>query len=320
MSTASVPRGPGLFEVVRGRGEPLITNIRRLAGAERAPGSRLVSAATVLLALLAAGLFVVSLSAQYRYVFAVKHQSVPAAIEAIGLDVGMAIFSLLALGLAMAGQSARIERILIVVCALGSAGQNYAAADVTSPRSVAAYVVPPVFLAVVVDRVIAVVRRHVLGDCERSAWSGLGKAALYGLRFILAAPSTSSGLRRLVLELTPLPELEPARVLAIEPLKDEAPPNRCPVKIGNEPGALCGKPLPCPDHLPVNLTEPPELAEGSKKDRLLWWYRQHPAYGDRGQSAAMATLIAAKIGLSPGTARAYVSQHLTSLDEEAKAS
>ena len=176
MSTTNLPRGPGLFEVGRVNGERMITNVRRIAGADRAPGSALVSAATILLGLLAAGLFVVSLTAQYRYVFAVKHQSVPSAIEAIGLDVGMAVFSLLALGLAMAGQSARIERALIVVCAVASAGQNYAAADVTSPRSVAAYVMPPLFLALVVDRVVAVVRRHVLGDAERSVWAAVGRA------------------------------------------------------------------------------------------------------------------------------------------------
>ena len=116
----------------------------------------------------------------------------------------MVVFSLLALGLAMAGQSARIERALIVVCAVASAGQNYAAADVTSPRSVAAYVVPPLFLAVVVDRVVAVVRRHVLGDAERSVWAavgrglgaaakGLGLVLLYLLRFVLAPPSTWRG-------------------------------------------------------------------------------------------------------------------------------
>ena len=136
----------------------------------------LVLAATILLGLLAAGLFVVTLNAQYKYVFAVKQQSVPTVIEAASLDLGMAIFTLLALGLAMAGQSARIERALIVACALGSAAQNYAAADVTSPRSVAAYVAPSLFLALVVDRVVAVVRRHVLGDAERSVWATVGRA------------------------------------------------------------------------------------------------------------------------------------------------
>ena len=216
-SRPAPPRGPGLFEVARANGETAITNIRRLAGAERAPGSRLVLAATILLGLLAAALFVVTLNAQYKYVFdgqaAVGSQSM---IEAASLDLGMAIFTLLALGLAMAGQAARIERALIVACALGSAAQNYAAADVTSPRSVAAYVAPSLFLALVVDRVVAVVRRHVLGDAEGSVWATVGRALaalarafavvlLYGLRFVLAPPSTGAGLRRVVLNATPLP-------------------------------------------------------------------------------------------------------------------
>src|SRR5436305_4649804 len=250
---ADPPRGPGLFAIVRANGETAITNIRRLAGAERAPGSRLVLAATVLLGLLAVGLFVVTLNAQYKYVYAAKAQSVPSMIEAASLDLGMAIFTLLALGLAMAGQTARIERGLIVACALGSAAQNYAAADVTSPRSVAAYVAPSLFLALVVDRVVAVVRRHVLGDAERSVWSttgravvlaarGLGLVLLYALRFVLAPPSTGAGLRRVVLNAAPVPA-SPVRLI-IAPA---------------EPGALPAGP-------PV--TEPAELAGASKKARL----------------------------------------------------
>jgi hypothetical protein len=39
---------------------------------------------------------------------------------------------------------------------------NVSAADVASPRSVAAYAIAPLALAVVVDRVVAVIRRHVL--------------------------------------------------------------------------------------------------------------------------------------------------------------
>ena len=45
-----------------------------------------------------------------------------------------------------------------------------------SPRPVAAYAVAPVALAVMVDRVVAVIRRHVLADCEPSAWITLGRA------------------------------------------------------------------------------------------------------------------------------------------------
>ena len=148
-------------------------------GAGQPPGSALVSAATALLGLLAVGLFVVSLAAQYHYVFSAKHQVLPSIIEAVGLDAGMTIFSLLALGLARAGQSARIERALVIVCALGSAAMNYAAANDGSPRSVAAYVMPPVFLAVVVDRVVAVVRRHVLGDSGPLSLDRAGRGALY---------------------------------------------------------------------------------------------------------------------------------------------
>jgi len=300
--TAPVPRGPGLFEVISANGQRVITNVRRLAGSERTPGSRLILAATVLLGLLAAGLFVVSLAAQYRYVFAVKHQSVPAAIEAVGLDVGMAVFSLLALGLAMAGQSARIERALIVVCAVASAGQNYAAADVTSPRSVAAYIVPPLFLALVVDRVVAVVRRHVLGDTERSVWAavgrglaaaakGLGLVLLYLLRFVLAPPSTGAGLRRVVLIATPLPSAEqPERHDDDEGQGDE------------------------------ETREPPELEGATKKARLAWWYGRDVSYGDRGAVAAAAGRIAPKVGLSEGTARAYIGAIVTALEQTRKAS
>jgi len=307
MSTTNLPRGPGLFEVGRVNGERLITNVRRIAGADRAPGSALVSAATILLGLLAAGLFVVSLTAQYRYVFAVKHQSVPSAIEAVGLDVGMAVFSLLALGLAMAGQSARIERALIVICAVASAGQNYAAADVTSPRSVAAYVMPPLFLALVVDRVVAVVRRHVLGDAERSVWAasgrgvavavrGLGLVLLYLLRLVLAPPSTGAGLRRIVLDAAPLPEAP-------------RPPVAVPL-ISTEPPAI--------DRPPV--TEPPELEGASKRARLAWWYERDAAYGDRSAAAAAAKRLAPVIDLSEGTARAYIAQILAGLEKAGEAS
>ena len=298
------PHGRGLFAVAKGNGEEFVTNVRRLAGRERAPGSGLVLSAAILLAILAAGLFVVSLAAQYRYVFAVKHQSLPSAIEAVGLDAGMAIFSLLALGLAMAGQSARIERALIVVCAVASAGQNYAAADVSSPRSVAAYVVPPLFLALVVDRVVAVVRRHVLGEAGRSVWSTVGRAGgaigrgfglvlLYALRFVLAPPSTGAGLRRVVLNAAPVPE-QAVRLVAVEPEAEV-------------------KPIESP------LTEPAGLAGASKKARLAWWYEQDPGYGSRAAVAAAAKRLAPKVDLSEGTARAYLGAILAAAGRESGA-
>lgn len=319
---APASRGPGLFEVIGATGQRAVTNVRRLAGADRAPGSRLVLAATVLLGLLAAGLFVVSLAAQYRYVFDVKHQSVPSAIEAVGLDAGMAVFSLLALGLAMAGQSARVERALIVVCAVASAGQNYAAADVTSPRSVAAYVVPPLFLALVVDRVVAVVRRHVLGGAERSVWAavgrGLGVAAkglvlvlLYVLRFVLAPPSTSLGLRRLVLIAAPLPE---AACRTRLPLTSEEAPAIEPASITEPPELAGGEPQAVDS--PATESPAPRAIE-SKRARLERAYMAHPDAWDRGKASKTATDLAGEIGMSAGTAREYVNKLLAKREAEA---
>jgi hypothetical protein len=172
------------------------------------PGAGMIGTATALLFALGAGLLAVSLAAQYRYLLHERHQHAAALVEALALDVGMLIFSLLALGLARSGKSARVERALIVACAAGSGVMNFAAANDASLRSILAYCMPPVFLAVVADRVISVVRRHYLGDEEHSAWSGLGRAALYGLRFTVAAPSTLGGARRALLVATPLPAIE----------------------------------------------------------------------------------------------------------------
>ena len=187
-----------------------------LEGEHRPPGSVLIGAAAWLLALIGGGALFVSFSAQYTYVFHVRHQDVASIIEALLLDLLMIVFTLLALGLSRAGKSARTERALILASAVASAYMNVSAADTASPRSVAAYVLAPIALAVVVDRVVAVIRRHVLGDDEPSAWTAAGRSAavaaraagataLYLLRFALDPAATAKGLRRQVLVLAPLP-------------------------------------------------------------------------------------------------------------------
>jgi len=280
MSTANnVPRGPGLFEVNRGTGDRLITNVRRLAGADRAPGSVLIGWAAWLLAVIGAGALFVSFSAQYAYVFHVRHQDAASVIEALLLDLLMIVFTLLALGLSRAGKSSRTERALILACAAASAYMNVSAADTASPRSVVAYAVAPIALAVVVDRVVAVIRRHVLADEEASAWTAMGRAvlatsrlaavaALYSLRFVLAPPSTATGLRRVVLAAAPLP--------------------------GPERQAL-----PAPE---VPALGPPS----TKKAALLALYRGHPDYGIKASASKVAAELAPQVGLTAGTARAYL--------------
>ena len=275
MDNSTLPRGPGLFEITRANGGRVVTNVRRLAGAERAPGSALIAIAAWLLALIGAGALYVSFTAQREYVFGARRQDVASIIEALLLDLLMIVFTLLALGLSRAGKSSRTERALILACAVASAYMNASAADTASPRSVVAYTVAPVALAVVVDRVVAVIRRHVLGDEEASAWTALGCAVaatarlagvvlLYSLRTVLAPRETSAGLRRMVLTAAPLPG------------------------------------LPAPGE-PQAIDPPP-----TKKAALLALYRAHPEYGVKASASKVAAELAPHAGLSAGTARAYL--------------
>jgi Protein of unknown function (DUF2637) len=286
MSTPTIPRGPGLFEITHANGQQLVTNVRRLAGAERAPGSALIGWAAWLLALIGAGALFVSFSAQYAYVFHVRHQDAASVIEALLLDLLMIVFTLLALGLSRAGKSSRTERGLILACAGASAWMNVSAADTASPRSVVAYAVAPIALAVVVDRVVAVIRRHVLAAAEASAWTALGRALsaaarlagvvlLYSLRFALAPPETATGLRRMVLEAAPLPE---------------------------RPTAILGPPTPGRSGFAVPAINPAP----TKKAALLALYRAHPDYGVKASASKVAAELAPQAGLTAGTARAYL--------------
>ena len=256
--------GSRLSGITRDGGERLSTGVRRRAGTGRAPGSVLIAVAAWLLALIGGGALFVSFSVQYDIV-TVRRQDAASVIEALLLDLLMIVFTLLALGLSRAGQSARAERTLILACAAASAYMNVAAADVASPRSVTAYAIAPIALAVVVDRVVAVVRRHVLADQEPSAWSTVGSAAaaaariaglvlLCCLRFALAAPETARGLRRMVLDAARLPALPET---------------------------------PAPEAI-----EPPR----TKKAVLLALYRAYPDYGDRSRASRVAAELAAQAG------------------------
>jgi hypothetical protein len=157
-----------------------MTGSRRLPGSGRTPGSRVIAFATWLLALLGAGLTYVSFDTQYAFIFAQKGARAASLIEAAMLDAGMVVLSAPGIGLARAGKPSRSVRFLIMICAGASAGMNLAAADPASWRSVAAYVAAPVFLAAITDRVIAVIRQHVLPPDAESAWAPLGRAAWPG--------------------------------------------------------------------------------------------------------------------------------------------
>jgi hypothetical protein len=253
---------------------------------EAKPGQKVIHTMTWLLVALAAGLLFVSFAAQFQYIFAVKHQDAPAMIEALSPDLAMIILSGLGIGLALAGKSSKAERVLIVACAFLAAGMNYAAADTNSPRSVAAYIAPPLLLAVITDRVISVIRRHVLPDDTESAWTWLGRAVLaaskvcvlvmlYGLRTALAPWETFRGLRQTVLNAAPVPGMiEVQAVPAIEADDDDP------------------------------------IVPPTKKDRFLALYRAHRDYGDRSKAGQVAQQLAPFADLQPGTGRTYIYEEI----------
>lgn len=181
-------------------------------------GQLLIAGTCVLLAGLAAAMGVTSFHAQFTYVFAAKRQWAPSVLEAIGLDAGAVVFSLLGIALARLGRRAVTERALVVACALGSCGMNALNANLGSPRSVAVYAMPPVLFALASDRLTAVVRSVALGRAagdaadsgdQRSAWAGAGRALLYLLLFTVDIGGTSRGVRQAILNAAPLPPSGP---------------------------------------------------------------------------------------------------------------
>jgi hypothetical protein len=296
-----------------------MTGSRRLAGSGRATGSRVIAFATWLLVLLGAGLMYVSFDAQYTFILAQKDDRAASLIEAAMLDAGMVTLSALGIGLAQAGKPSGSVRVLIMICAGASAGMNLAAADPASWRSVAAYAAAPVFLAVITDRVIAVIRQHVLPLDAESAWAPLGRAAVAGLRLaavvalyllrtVLAPASTLRGLRQMVLDATPLAGVTRAR--------------RAPDELLLRPG--CGHQTP--EHGPGRPTEDkagdrdrsqgasePVIGFGTKKAAFLSFYRAHPEYGNRSAAGRVAAELAPLAGLQAGTGRTYIAGGLRKL-------
>ena len=311
VTDTSIPRGPGLFAIDRGDGDQastVITNVRRLAGRERPPGSVLIAAATWLLAILDAGLLYVSFDAQYRYIFAVKNAKIPAMIEAAMLDAGMIILSALGIGLAMRGKPSKAERFLIMICSAASAGMNFAAANPACWRSVTAYTAAPVFLAIITDRVISVIRRHVLPGDTESAWAWLGHAtihaarfaallALYLLRTVLAPKETATGLRRMVLDAAPVPGTAQAST---------APATNRTGEGEDRDGQADDETGEAADQAAVEFA--------TKKQAFLSRYRGHPQYGIREAAARVAAELAPLAGLQAGTGRTYIADELKRLE------
>ena len=300
-----------------------VAGIRRRPGSGRAPGSRVIAFATWLLALLGTGLMYVSFDAQYRFILAQKGDKGASLIEAAMLDAGMVILSALGIGLARAGKPSRSVRFLIVICAGASACMNLAAANPGSWRSVTAYEAAPVFLAVITDRVIAVIRQHILPQDAQSAWAPLSRAviaglrlaavvALYLLRVLLAPSETLRGLRRMVLDAASVPGVMRIRPVSSEPLPCAGHDHGIQEQ---GPGRLSGDEYAAEDGGQYRDQGAGQVVTGfrTKKAAFLVRYRSHPGYGDRSAAGRVAAELAPLAGLQAGTGRTYIAEELRKL-------
>jgi hypothetical protein len=263
-------------------------------------GGVLLTAAGLLLLALAVAMGIVSWHAQFAFIYAIKHQRLAASLEALGLDCGAVVFSILGIALARLGRRAVIERALVCICAAGSCAMNAAGSDLGSPRSVAAFIMPPLLFAITSDRLISVIRRSALGrladdEAQRSAWRVAGTAFLYVLRFALAPPSTARGLRQAVLNATPVPAAPDA-------------PAQLP---GSAPAALPASTAPKPKRAGARRTGP------TKAERLVAAAaeRHDLAAIDPAKVSTLATSLAAEIGLHPATARRVLLGHVRALQD-----
>ena len=265
----------------------------------------------------------VSFDAQYQFILAQKGARAASLIEAAMLDAGMVILSALGIGLARAGKPSASVRVLIVICAGASAGMNFAAADPASWRSVVAYVSAPVFLAVITDRVIAIIRQYVLPLDAESAWVPLGRAVvtvlrltavvvLYLLRTVLAPSGTFRGLRQMVLDAAPVPGTIRAGRPRGEPLPrpghDQQIPEYGSGRLSEDTGAVEA------DGLDGNQgSGPPVIGFSTKKAAFLARYRGHSEYGNRSAAGRVAAELAPLAGLQAGTGRTYIAEELRKL-------
>jgi hypothetical protein len=122
-----------------------------------------------------------------------------------------------------------------------------------------------------------VVRRHVLGEHERSPWLAAAPLVLYLARLVLAPPSTAAGLRRWLLLKTPLP--------AATPLAVTSPPRRTAITGGRGPAGP---------------------RDGSKTARFLALVEQRhgPLAGFPPERVSpVCTELAPEVGLDAGAAR-----------------
>lgn len=185
-------------------------------------GPAMLIGSGVLLLVLAVGMGYVSYKAQFTYIDAQKHDRTAATLEALGLDTAAVIFALVALALAMLGRAAITERGLNLACVAGSLVMNTLSADLGSPASIFVWSMPAMLYAAGSDRLIAAVRRQMLGKDEGSPLKAARGLLLWTLRLIFGPITTIKGFRAWVLTLPTGPAHE-SKILPTEQSREQVP-------------------------------------------------------------------------------------------------
>jgi hypothetical protein len=247
------------------------------------------------LAVLAAAAAAVSWDAQYVLVATVKHNPTIDALEAGIPDIGALIFATLGIALALHAKRAIRARTLNIACVAISLAMN-ALAAAPGWRDLAIWVMPSALYALASDTLIGVVRawviattRDTLADDDATPMAIIGGLCLWLLRLALAPPSTITGFRHWALDECPI---APGR---------KAPPR--PARTAIKPASQPGK-------------SGPERQPGKQARMLgLAAERYDLATLPPKQVSRIATAIAAETGLSPGTARRVLLNHVRAIQQ-----
>jgi len=170
--------------------------------------------AGVAVGLVAVAAAAVSYEAQWRLVYADKHELGVSYIQAAIPDLGSLVFACFGIALALHGKRAIRARLLNVLCVGISIAMNVLAAT-GGWAGLAVWVMSPVIYALASDTLIGVVRAYVIARQKRlretladgggTPLQIVGAVLLWLLRLVWAPPSTIKGFHRWVKSLPAAP-------------------------------------------------------------------------------------------------------------------
>jgi hypothetical protein len=253
--------------------------------------------AGIAVGLVAVAAAVVSYEAQWRLVYAAKHQAGISSVQAAIPDLGSLVFACFGIALALHGRRAIRARLLNLLCVGISVAMNALAAR-PGWAGLAVWVMAPVIYALASDTLIGVIRAYVIARQQRLhealADDGItplqlaGAVLLWLLRLALAPPSTLKGFHGWVKS---LPTAPPARL---------AGEGERPMAAGDRP-----TPVRAPRERPA-ITARRGPRGGTKQQQFLTLViaRYGPLTGfDLSAVSRAAAELAPEAALHPGTAR-----------------